>query len=111
GQLMAIETGTLLLKVGSASEALLLGVALAMRIKRMREDKERAQAALLEERTAQARLLERRVEERTRALEQTLVQLRDTQAQVVRQARLASLGNLVAGVAPEVGNPLNFRTG
>ena len=61
--------------------------------------------------------LERQVAERTRelrdknaALEQTLGQLRQTQDQLVAQEKLASLGQLTAGIAHEIKNPLNFVT-
>ncbi len=61
--------------------------------------------------------LERQVSDRTRelrdknvALEQTLGQLRQTQDQLVAQEKLASLGQLTAGIAHEIKNPLNFVT-
>ena len=53
-------------------------------------------------------LLERRVQERTRDLTETLNQLRDTQAELVRQEKLASLGGLVAGIAHEINTPLGI---
>jgi signal transduction histidine kinase len=53
-------------------------------------------------------LLERRVQERTRDLTDTLNQLRDTQAELVRQEKLASLGGLVAGIAHEINTPLGI---
>jgi signal transduction histidine kinase len=43
-------------------------------------------------------------------LEQTLVQLRRTQDQLIMQEKLASLGTLTAGIAHEIKNPLNFVT-
>jgi len=41
-------------------------------------------------------------------LEQAYHELRDTQEQLVRQEKLASLGQLTAGIAHEIKNPLNF---
>lgn len=55
--------------------------------------------------------LENRVEERTAALQQTLAELEQTQAQVVQNEKMSSLGQLVAGVAHEINNPVNFIHG
>lgn len=62
---------------------------------------------------ANARLylsLETRVEERTQALKAALQGLRDTQDQLVQSEKLASLGQVTAGIAHEIRNPLNFVT-
>jgi signal transduction histidine kinase len=52
--------------------------------------------------------LEQRVQERTRELTNTLNELRDTQDELVRQEKLASLGGLVAGIAHEINTPLGI---
>ena len=45
------------------------------------------------------------------ALEATLEQLQRTQAQLIQSEKMSSLGQLVAGIAHEINNPINFICG
>ncbi|MEJ6482950.1 ATP-binding protein [Nostoc punctiforme UO1] len=55
--------------------------------------------------------LEARVEERTVELKTAMGELQRTQAQVVQSEKMSSLGQLVAGIAHEINNPVNFIHG
>lgn len=46
-----------------------------------------------------------------RQLEQTLMELKRTQSQLVHAEKMSSLGQLVAGIAHEINNPVNFIHG
>jgi signal transduction histidine kinase len=54
--------------------------------------------------------LERKVEERTRTLNDTLHQLYEAQESLVRKEKLAMLGQLASGVGHELRNPLGVMT-
>ncbi len=48
------------------------------------------------------------VDERTTELKQTIADLKATQDQLIQSEKMASLGELTAGIAHEIQNPLNF---
>ncbi|NJL86844.1 MAG: HAMP domain-containing protein, partial [Leptolyngbyaceae cyanobacterium SM1_1_3] len=55
--------------------------------------------------------LEHRVRQRTQDLTQALRDLQQTQIQLVQTEKMSSLGQLVAGVAHEINNPISFIYG
>ncbi len=112
------------LALGNVFQIILLSVALADRINLLRKEKEESQAEALRVSRENERiireqniLLEHKVDERTLELQEaneeltvTLANLRDTQTQLVDAEKMASLGQLTAGIAHEINNPINFVT-
>ncbi len=111
-------------QIGASLEALLLSFALGDKINIYRKEKEESQARALmmsQENEQLIReqnvILEHKVDERTRALTESneslqtaLIDLKETQSQLVEAEKMASLGQLTAGVAHEINNPINFVT-
>lgn len=101
--------------IGTAFEAIFLSLALADRINILKKEKEKEQTerliALAENEQLvreQNSMLEHKVRIRTDELEQALRNLQNTQSQLVNQEKMASLGQLTAGIAHEINNPINF---
>ncbi|MET2984125.1 ATP-binding protein [Aureibaculum conchae] len=58
--------------------------------------------------TNENKLLEEKVKDRTNELEASIEDLKATQSQLIQSEKMASLGELTAGIAHEIQNPLNF---
>ncbi len=110
------------IQIGSAVEAMLLSMALANRIRVYKKQKREAQQAVLRSLEKNKKLiveqnmvLEKKVAERTAELERAnadlvlaMQNLKEAQTQLVQREKMASLGELTAGIAHEIQNPLNF---
>ena len=72
------------------------------------EKVKRTTAILLEETIEELELKRKAIEESNTALQKSLEDLKAAQSQLIQQEKLASLGQLTAGIAHEIKNPLNF---
>lgn len=101
--------------IGIAIEGILISFALADRINIMRKEKDEYQQqaiqALKENQfliKEQNIILEQKVKERTAELNKAIEDLKQAQSQLVESEKMASLGQLTAGIAHEINNPINF---
>jgi len=108
----------------SVIEMAVLSFGLANRINILKKEKEQSQAEALRiaeenERITREQnvILEQKVSERTFKLKEsndelnvTLEDLKQAQSQLVESEKMASLGQLTAGIAHEINNPINFVT-
>ena len=111
-------------EVGAALDVILLAIALADKINTFKKEKERSQEQTLQALKENERIireqnviLENKVNERTHELSeantelnQTLIDLKEAEGQLVEAEKMASLGQLTAGIAHEINNPINFVT-
>ena len=72
------------------------------------EKVKRTTAILLEETIEELEQKGKAIEETNAALNKSLEDLKATQSQLIQSEKMASLGELTAGIAHEIQNPLNF---
>lgn len=109
---------------GSAFEAVTLSFALADKINTYKKEKEQSQEQTLivlqeNERIVREQnvMLEAKVDERTfelkvsnDGLNKAMKELKEAETHLVEAEKMASLGQLTAGIAHEINNPINFVT-
>ena len=60
---------------------------------------------------AQVELRTQELQQKNQSLQQTLQKLQSTQAQLIQTEKMSSLGQMVAGIAHEINNPITFIAG
>lgn len=100
----------ILLKLESKANAINNFVILNQKIDELAQEIQRRKQAELKLAEVN-KYLEHLVEERTQELKTALLELQQTQAQLIHHEKMSSLGKVVAGIAHEINNPVNFIYG
>jgi len=110
-----IEIEHLLKTIVLLSSPIIFLVYISLSYKKIVEERERETKKVIQisdEKKAilerQKETLEEQVNERTQDLNKSLEELKATQSQLIQSEKMASLGELTAGIAHEIQNPLNF---
>ena len=96
------------LMTGTALEVVLLSIALADRINLLEEEKRSLVARQKDELQREVALRTAELRSTNSSLEKAYNDIKAAQSQLINAEKMASLGQLTAGIAHEINNPINF---